>query len=51
MAHQHKCHVKDLIKRELNFIVSIDRKRCEGCINGKTHRFKFVKKDRTEKPG
>lgn len=40
-GHQDKCHVKEMLERELNIKVKLDKEICEPCIFGKAHRLPF----------
>ena len=50
-GHQDKKHVRDLMRRELEIEVKLDRDLCEPCVYGKQHRLKFGTRRASTAPG
>lgn len=50
-GHQDKHHIKNLLRKELNININLDKEICEPCIYGKSHRMPFGRRHRTNAPG
>jgi transposase InsO family protein len=50
-GHQDKRHVRDLLSRELDIHVKLNKELCEPCVFGKLHRSKFGSRKATTRPG